>query len=191
MTFGKAGIRVTGRFLPKVTSLAGLLLTAGLVSACGTDLAGGSGAEPPEGFIEKDGRLVRDTGRLSDLVDGDFGTAGSANDGLAGANRFLWRASLETLSFMPLASTDPFSGVIATDWTATPDLPTERLKVTAFVTDSRLRAEALKVAVYRETRSEDSQWIAAPVDPATARKLEDAILTRARQLRIAEAEGTG
>ena len=105
-------------------------------------------------------------------------------------NKFLWQASLDTLSFLPLASTDPFTGVIATDWGANPSAPGERFKVTAYMVRPALSASSLKVAVYREVRNEEGLWIPAAVDPTTPRKLEDAILTRARQIRIAEVEGT-
>ena len=112
-------------------------------------------------------------------------------DGAGGVpvNKYLWRASLDTLSFLPLASTDPFTGVIATDWGANPDAPGERFKVTAYMVRPELAASSLKVAVYREVRSEGGAWVPASVGADTARKIEDAILTRARQIRIAEVEG--
>ena len=111
------------------------------------------------------------------------------NQGQLPVNKYLWQASLDTLSFLPLASSDPFTGVIATDWGTTPQTPTERVKVTAFITSSALSAASLKVAVYREVRNADGVWVPAPVSADTPRKLEDAILTRARQIRIAEREG--
>lgn len=104
-------------------------------------------------------------------------------------NKYLWRAALDTLSFLPLSSTDPFTGVIATDWGANPDAPGERFKVTAYMVRPTLAASSLKVAVYREVRAEGGAWVPAAVSADTARKIEDAILTRARQIRIAEVEG--
>ncbi|MCL5776661.1 DUF3576 domain-containing protein [Limibaculum sp. FT325] len=104
-------------------------------------------------------------------------------------NKYLWQASLDTLSFLPLASTDPFTGVIATDWGTTPEAAGERFKVTAYLLNTELSASSLKVAVFRERMSEAGAWIPAEVNPDTARRLEDAILTRARQLRLA-ADGT-
>lgn len=103
-------------------------------------------------------------------------------------NKHLWLASLDTLSFLPIASTDPFTGVIATDWSSAPNAPNERLKVTAFVKNTSLTADALQVAVYREQLADNGVWIAVPVDAKTPRQLEDAILTRARQLRRDELE---
>jgi len=101
-----------------------------------------------------------------------------------GVNSYLWHASLDTLAFMPLASADPFGGVIITDWYSAPDDTNERMKVTVYILDRRLRADGLKIAVFRQTRSGPA-WADATVNPDTAIKLEDAILTRARELRLA------
>jgi hypothetical protein len=100
-------------------------------------------------------------------------------------NRHLWQASLETLAFLPIASTDPYSGVIATDWGVAPESPDERFRVTAFVTDVALEPNSLRVAVFREKRNGDG-WVTAPVAAETPRQIEDSILVRARQLRLAE-----
>ena len=105
-------------------------------------------------------------------------------------NKFIWQASLDTLSFLPLASTDPFTGVIATDWGTSPSNAAERFKVTVYMVRPALEASALKVAVHREVLSEAGLWTAASVSPDTARKLEDAIIVRARQIKIAELEGS-
>lgn len=107
-----------------------------------------------------------------------------ANAGV-GVNSYLWRASLDTLSFMPLASADPFGGTIITDWYAPPQTPDERFKATVYILDKSLRADALRVSVFRQTKAKDGSWQDASVDPATSGKVENAILTRARQLRIA------
>lgn len=102
-----------------------------------------------------------------------------------GVNAFLWRASLDTLSFMPLASADPWGGVITYDWYVNPQAPDERFKATVFILDRRLRADALNVSVTKETRGADGQWTTAPVSAQTESDLENAILTRARQLNLA------
>ena len=99
-----------------------------------------------------------------------------------GVNSYLWRATLDTLSFMPLLQTDSNGGVIVTDWYVNPQTPSERMKVTVSILDQDLRADALRIAALRET-SRGGQWIAAPVQAATTQKLEDLILTRARDLR--------
>ena len=101
-----------------------------------------------------------------------------------GVNSFLWRASLDTLSFMPLASADPFGGVIITDWFAPPETPDERFKVTVYILDKRLRADGLKVAVFRQEKGE-AGWVDAAVGGTTRTDIENNILARARELRIA------
>ncbi|MCB9988053.1 MAG: DUF3576 domain-containing protein [Rhodospirillales bacterium] len=102
-----------------------------------------------------------------------------------GVNSFLWRASLDTVSFMPLASADPFGGVILTDWYSPPENPDERFKLNVFILDRQLRADGVQVKVFRQTRR-GSEWRDAASSDDTARKLEDAILTRARQMRVAQ-----
>jgi len=101
-----------------------------------------------------------------------------------GVNSFLWRASLETLEFMPLASVDPFGGVILTDWYASPEAPDERFKANVYILDTNLRADALKASIFKQVR-DGQNWSDAAVDADTARQIENSILTRARQLYIA------
>lgn len=99
-----------------------------------------------------------------------------------GVNSYLWRATLDTLSFMPLAQADSAGGVIVTDWYANPTNPAERVKVTVSILDQDLRADALRVAASRQV-NQGGTWVDAPVQAATVQKLEDIILTRARDLR--------
>jgi hypothetical protein len=99
-----------------------------------------------------------------------------------GVNSYLWRASLETLSFMPLTQADSAGGVIVTDWYANPSNPNERVKVSVSILDQDLRADALRIAASREVM-QGGAWVAAPVQAATVQKLEDIILTKARDLR--------
>lgn len=101
-----------------------------------------------------------------------------------GVNSFLWRATLDTLSFMPLNSADPFGGVIITDWYAPAETPNERFKLTAYILGTALRSDAIKVSVFRQVNVGPNQWQDAVVEEGTVTSLEDAILTRARQLRI-------
>ena len=117
---------------------------------------------------------------------GNSSDAEAASVGI-GVNAYLWRASLDTLSFMPLSSADPWGGVINYDWYSDPAAPSERFKATVVILDTRLRADALNVAVVKQVRGADGQWVAAPVDPQTETDLENAILTRARQLNLADA----
>ena len=99
-----------------------------------------------------------------------------------GVNSYLWRAALDTLSFMPLLQADSAGGVIVSDWYVNPNTPAERMKVTVTILDQDLRADAVRVAASRQV-SQNGQWVEAPVQAATVQKLEDIILTRARTLR--------
>ncbi len=99
-----------------------------------------------------------------------------------GVNAYLWRAALETLSFMPLTQADSAGGVLITDWYVNPDSPNERVKVSVSILDQDLRADALRVAASRQTL-QGGQWVEAPVQAATIQRLEDIILTKARDLR--------
>ena len=112
----------------------------------------------------------------------NFGKGGEGGGAGIGVNSYLWRATLDTLAFMPLASADPFGGVIITDWYSPPETPTERFKMTVYILDRQLRADGVKVAAFRQSRSGE-QWADAVVSPETTGSLENAILRRARQLR--------
>ena len=120
----------------------------------------------------------------TDMDTGATIVAGGNNRLTLGVNSFLWHASLNTLSFMPLQSADPFGGVIISDWYVAPTVPDERLKVTIYIMDRALRADGLKVVVFRQTRTANG-WTDAAASAETAHRLEDSILTRARELRLA------
>jgi hypothetical protein len=105
-----------------------------------------------------------------------------------GVNSYLWRASLDALSFMPLLQADSAGGVIITDWYANPANPNERMKVTVSILDQDLRADALRVAASRQV-AQSGTWVDAPVQAATVQKLEEIILTRARDLRQSAVKG--
>ena len=105
-----------------------------------------------------------------------------------GVNAYLWRAALDTVSFAPLLQADANTGVIITDWYANPNSPGERIKLTVTILDQDLRADALRVAASRQV-IQSGQWVNAPVAAATVQKLEDIILTRARDIRRATIAG--
>jgi len=120
------------------------------------------------------------------ILGGDEGVPAGQGPGTGiGVNSFLWRASLDTISFMPLASADPFGGVIITDWYSPPETQAERFKVTVYILGRDLRADGVRAAVFRQNRESSGDWIDAKVEQKTTIELENAILTRARQLRIA------
>ena len=114
---------------------------------------------------------------------GDSADEVAADQPQLGVNSYLWRATLDTLNFMPLASADPVGGVVISDWYAAPDKPDEHMKVTVYILDRRLRADAVKVSVFRQVRNPNG-WNDAQVNPDTGIKLENAILARARELRL-------
>jgi hypothetical protein len=130
-------------------------------------------------FIREDinktlGRSSVDETRRADLAASQITTIG--------VNAYLWRAALDTLSFAPMAQVDSNGGVIVTDWYTNPNSPNERVKLTATILDRDLRSDALRVAGSRQV-SQNGQWVNAPMSAATVQKLEEIILTRARDLR--------
>ncbi len=112
------------------------------------------------------------------------GKGGAAqNDGGAlGVNAYLWRGALDTLAFMPLASADPFGGVIITDWYQPPSANGERFKATAYILGRQLRADGVRVSIFRQVQ-DNGQWVDAPVSQTTTGEIENKVLARARELR--------
>jgi len=106
-------------------------------------------------------------------------------DVAGGVNPYLWRASLDTLDEMPVSSADPLGGLIVYDWRTFPDAPSERIKATVYILDTRLRADGVNVSVFRQT-NQGGAWVDATVDPETEEQIENAILSRARSLKASE-----
>jgi hypothetical protein len=162
-----------------------LIFAAALaLAACGTtedvEYAYPDASRGKVNFYEKEEGMFGTDG-LS-LFGGDADQPGQGGSGIA-VNSFLWRASLDTVSFLPLVSADPFGGVIITDWQVVPETPDERVKMQIYILDRQLRSDGLRVAVFRERRV-DGQWVADTVSPRTIRTIEDSILARARELRV-------
>jgi len=124
---------------------------------------------------------------------GGFRAGGRSNPNQAtiGVNGYLWRATLDTLAFMPLVAADPWGGTVITDWYANPQKPDERFKATVYILDTRLRADGLKVTVFKQVRDASGQWADAATSDQTETDIENAILTRARQLRLSNIAGKG
>ena len=119
-----------------------------------------------------------------------FGKGKDVSDGGGGGigvNSFLWRATLDTISFLPLTSADPFGGVILTDWYENPDVQGERFKLNVYILDRQLRADGLRVTVFKQKLNEKSGWRDVKVSKDVGYDIENAILTRARNLRITQA----
>ncbi|RCK35445.1 hypothetical protein TH9_01745 [Thalassospira xiamenensis] len=150
-------------------------------SAPGDKRVGTTGRSQTIADQKKEGTLFGPDG--FNFLGGDESKNQGGGTGI-GVNSFLWRASLDTLSFMPLNSADPFGGVIITDWYSPPETPNERFKITGYILGTALRSDAIKVSVFRQVRVGSDQWVDAVVEPGTVTAMEDSILTRARQLRI-------
>ena len=191
------GHRMAGFLLSLRLLTAGALVT--LVAGCG---GSGSDAADPR---TKDNGGVRDSratatgqglaGQNRDQgtlfgPGGIFGSKDKKDDGNGtgvAVNAFLWRASLDTINFIPLISADPFGGVIITDWYTPAESPSERLKIQITILDRELRADGVRVSVFKQqVNAKGGGWVDAQVDPHTNTDIENAILTRARQLRIAQ-----
>ena len=111
-------------------------------------------------------------------------TSAPAGQATIGVNGYLWRATLDVLAFMPLASADPWGGTVITDWYANPEKPDERFKATVYILDTRLRADGLKVTIFKQVKDASGQWVDSTTSDQTESDIENAILTRARQLRL-------
>ena len=146
-----------------------------LAIACASSLSGCAVGE----FIKNDINKTLGSGPDDDYQRADLAAAQVTT---IGVNSYLWRAALDTLSFAPLAQVDSAGGVIVTDWYSNPSSPGDRVKVTATIMDANLRADALRVAASRQVL-QNGQWVEAPVSAATVQRLEEIILTRARDLR--------
>ncbi len=170
---------------PRVSPILALAL---ILTGCGApaiapnptapNYRGGVAFTPGQGTGHASGGNV-----LTDLFGGGKKKDNTGGGAAVPVNAYLWRGALDTLSFMPLASADPFGGIIITDWYTAPDAPDERFKATAYILSRALRADGVKLSLFRQVR-QNGEWIAAPVDPATVGDIENRILARARQLRV-------
>ncbi len=163
--------------------------TAGLLLLTCLCACSGVSTDPTYKDKQKDdlykyGSLASDSGGISIL-----GSKEKKREEGIGVNGYLWRAVLDTISFMPIASADPFGGLITTDWHTSEAAPNERVKLNVLILDRDLRADGVKVSVFRQVRGTNGEWADAPAAAATASSLEETILTRARQLRLAQKEG--
>ncbi len=154
------------------------------LAGCSGDYTPKDGQEAP---IGRDDARKRGYGTLF----GDdvmlFGSSAKKYDpslgGSAKVNHHLWQATLDVLSFMPLASSDAAGGVLITDWYSTASKPSERLKVTVKITDRVLRADEVHVTINKEIKT-GNDWVSVTADTKVARDMEDLILTKARELKI-------
>ncbi len=135
------------------------------------------------------GKMLGDQGLVFGNQKGTNNNAGDSGGGALGVNAYLWRGALDTLSFMPLASADPFGGVIITDWYQPPASDGERFKATAYILGRQLRADGVRVSVFRQVQ-QNGQWVDAQVSPSTTADIENKVLARARELRSQSASNS-
>lgn len=170
---------------PRSLGLLGLMLLS--LAGCG------GGGQPEDASLRqvvteapwesKQGTIATGTGSIF----GGGARKAQADDGQGlGVNAYLWRGALDTLSFMPLASADPFGGVIITDWYTPPAATGERFKATAYILGRQLRADGVKVSIFRQVQ-QGGIWVDAPVAAGTGPEIENKVLAKARELRAQSA----
>ncbi len=160
-----------------------LLISLVLLSLTACDiLKNGVQDTPLTGEDEREARRGKLTGEDGFNL---LGGGDNSEDGARlGVNSYLWRATLDTLSFMPFAAADPFGGTVLTDWYEDPAVAGERFKINALIMDSTLRTDAIKLTLFKQAYDVNGGWRDIKVNPEVARKLENTILTRARELRV-------
>jgi hypothetical protein len=170
----------------RILSVRNLVLAAALalgLAACGL----GDTSDMRTADEQRKDAGGRVTGEDGFNLFGGKAKGGDQGGGVLGVNSFLWRASLDTFSFMPLVSADPFGGVIITDWYTPPGSSGERFKVTVYILDRALRADGIRIAVFRQVRQGGDSWADQAVEPNTSANLENEVLRRARELRVSSA----
>ena len=169
------------------------LSTLFFFNTCSLDDAEIVRAPPPEDIVikrererrERAGETEDDETFLGNMFKGltGFGDKNKTGGGI-GVNTYIWRASLDTLSFMPLLSADPFGGVIITDWYSNSETAKEKFKIVAYILGTELRVDAIKVSVFKKIKDENSDWVDTKSNKILQNEVEDAILTKARKYKI-------
>lgn len=169
--------------LPLVFFISALILSACSGVESEAKYPTGADRAATEGDIYAEAPSIFGKGGIAGAI---RGTGNSDDEGATiGVNAYLWRASLDTVSFMPIQKADPFGGTIFTDWYSAAETPNERLKLNVFILNKELRSDAIRVRLFKQVRK-GGEWVDAEASAKTTRQLEDAILTRARQLRVAD-----
>ena len=136
-----------------------------------------SGSSEDESFV---GNIFKDITGLGDKR--------KSGGGGIGVNTYLWKATLNTLSFMPLVSADPFGGVIITDWYSNSETSKEKFKIVAYILGTELRVDGIKVSLFKKMKNENGDWVDKKTNKVLQSKVEDAILTKARKYKIQSIE---
>ena len=167
-----------------VSTALALIAVLGL-AACGPAKLRGVAEDEYQDYRTKggdQGKLFGEQGLAIGIGKGAAGSAQAQEGGALGVNAYLWRGALDTLAFMPLLSADPFGGVIITDWYQPPTGGNERFKATAYILGRQLRADGVRVSIFRQV-AQGGQWVDQPVSPVTTSEIENKVLARARELR--------
>jgi len=154
------------------------------ITSCSGIKTGAPNTNPRHDDLKKDresGGVFSGKSGIVDLFSTYDDEESSGTTGI-GVSSHLWRASLDTISFMPLASADPFGGVIITDWYSPPNTPDERFKVNIFILSKELRSDGVRTSVFRQAL-DNGIWRDRAVSAETVAGLENSILTRARELK--------
>ena len=120
---------------------------------------------------------------FSGIINNDSGNNNSTTTIAMSVNPFLWKGALETIDFMPLNSADQVGGTIITDWYSTSANPNERCKLNIFISGKRLNTENLRVTSFCQEFKNPS-WINKKVDKEDNIKIENAILNKAKKLKL-------
>ena len=174
-----------------------IFLNAFLITGCSLDDAEVVRAPAPEDLVLKRERERKEASGIAedDSLVGDlfkdltiFGKKDKSGGGGIGVNTFLWKATLDTLSFMPLVSADPFGGVIITDWHSNSETSKEKFKIVAYILGTELRVDGIKIAVFKKIKNDKGNWVDKKSNKILQNKVEDAILTKARKYKIQNVE---
>lgn len=166
----------------RISYLSILALTLALGACSGVDIK--PAEVNPTDMTKGPGLLSGKSGNLLDAFKGKNGGLLGSSDNAMAVNAYLWRASLESVGFMPLAQADSNGGTIITDWYSSPENPNEKVKVNILILGKELRADAVQAKIFKQIKDSKGMWQDTPPDATTARALEDIILTKARAMKV-------
>lgn len=165
--------------------LASIFIVSATLAGCGGANIESADSNPtPHDTAQGPGLFSGSSGNILDAFRQGGNSANATATAKIGVNAYLWRAALESVSFMPITQTDSAGGVIVTDWYSTSSQPNERVKANVYILGTALLPQNLKLNVFREERSASGVWTPVEVSPSTLRQLEDTILNKARTLRV-------
>ena len=160
-----------------------------IIKRSGTTFTGGSPEKDRLALADAENRLRSGGGLLGKkgLSLGDINKSEKTTTAAIGfpINPYLWKGSLETVDFMPIASADPFAGIIITDWYTSQSSPNERCKINIFIKGHEMKTDNLKVNSFCQSLS-NGQWVDIKNNIDNDAKLENAILNKAKKIRLSQ-----